>query len=169
MRTPTCHFAELAGRHRGATIGVMGGAASLEADLRRIDADLWVSVNGHGAALRRPAYVVAMDRKHTGTGECMRSHIRRQTDAPVIGPQPWADFVLTGWPLGPRQMLSGVVALWVAVTLGGALVIPAGFDCYEGRREALDQHEEYLPFLGDAVRVVSWPLMAYHKPYEVHQ
>lgn len=152
-------FDDLAGAHHGKRICVMGGGPSLAADLELVQADVWISVNGHGTALRRPDYALAMDPVHKGAGLRMLEYVRQRTDAPLISPHPWADIVLDCYPLSPRKMLSGVVASWAASVMGGEPVILAGFDCYGQLDAALDQHREYAEIMPGPVVAVSGPLL----------
>ncbi len=157
-------FGELVMRHRGARICVMGGGPTLESDLEKVEADVWISVNEHGAKLRPVDYVVAMDNLHTKINVQMEAHIRPHTDAPIIGPWHWNDWQLTNWPGIPSMPLSGVVASWLAYLLGGHPVILAGFDCYKGRK--VGQHRTIAPHINAEVRVVSGPLLELYKPYD---
>lgn len=157
-RAPMTPFVDLVGLHTGARICVMGGGPSLLADLDGVEADVWISVNGHGSNLRRTDYALAMDAVHTGTQECMHAHVRGLTPAPIISPHPWADILLTAYPLEPRRMLSGVVAMWAASVMGGRPVILAGFDCYGGLGQVMKQHREYADLIPGPVVAVSGPL-----------
>src|SRR6185369_11887995 len=133
-------------------------------DLERVKADIWISVNEHGAKLRPVDYVVAMDNQHTKLGVMMLGHIRAHTAAPIIGPWHWNDWQLTNWPGMPSMPLSGVIASWVAYLLGGHPVIMAGFDCYGGRK--VGQHRLIEPHIKAEVRVVSGPLVGLFKQYD---
>ena len=157
-------FGELVMRHRGQRICVMGGGPTLATDLESVEADVWISVNEHGAKLRPVDYVVAMDNLHTKINVQMKDHIRPHTDAPIIGPWHWNDWQLTRWPGMPAMPLSGVVATWLAYLLGGHPVIMAGFDCYGGRK--VGQHKEMAPHVRAEVRVVSGPLVGLYKQYD---
>jgi|GEM_PF-2705633 len=162
-------FGELVMRHRGARICVMGGGPSLADDIARVEADIWISANQHGAALRPVDYVVAMDNLHTVHKDPMRGIIRQFTDAPIIGPWHWCDYGITNYPLAPRLMFTGVVAQWVASMLGAHPVIMAGYGCYGGTHRTLGQHKEYAQFLGCAVRVVSGPLLDVWPAYDAEE
>ncbi|HWH74777.1 MAG TPA: hypothetical protein VNV16_11005 [Methylibium sp.] len=150
--------------HKGQRICVMGGGPNLASDLERVQADIWISVNEHGARLRKADYVVAMDNTHTRLQTHMEKHLRQYTNAPIIGPWHWDDFQLMRWPLQPKFLLSGVIASWVATMMGSHPAILAGFDCYGGAQT--NQHREYLPHLVGQVRVVSGPLTQFYKTYE---
>lgn len=150
--------------HAGAKIAVMGGAPSLADDVATVGkADLWISVNGHGAQLQRPTYVVAMDERHDGIGADMREHVRRVTDAPIIGPWPQHEYVLTSWPGAPKRGLSGMVAVWLAWAMGAHPVIVCGMDGYDGSR--LEHTKRMLPEVHGEVRVVSGPLQRFWPAY----
>lgn len=159
-------FGDLVMAHRGQRICVMGGGPTLASDLDRVDADVWISVNEHGAKLRKADYVVAMDNTHTRLQTHMQKHLRQFTQAPVIGPWHWCEYQLLKWPLQPKFMLSGVIASWVASMMGGHPVILAGFDCYGGDNATLTQHREYLPHVMGQVRVVSGPLLKHYPAYD---
>jgi hypothetical protein len=129
IRTSTLR--DLIHSQKGKTICVMGGAESLEAELKRVKADIYISTNGHGAQFREPLFVVAMDDRHTKTNEWMRDIIRQKTGAPIVGPFDSCDIYLDYWPGMPRRYYSGIVAMWFAHMLGAKLVILAGMDGYK--------------------------------------
>jgi len=167
-------FGELVMRHKGARICVMGGGPSLAADIERVEADVWISTNAHGARLRKVDYVVAMDNLHTVTAEPMERLIRAHTDAPIIGLWHWCTYGITNYPLAPRLIFSGVIAQWAAGLMGAHPAIMAGFDCYgfgadrtlpEGRR-SFNQHRDFVPHLRSDVRVVSGPLTELWPTYD---
>jgi hypothetical protein len=160
----------LTGLHAGASICVMGCGPSLAADIERVRADVWISVNQHGAALRHVDYVVALDDKHDQLHRPMRDVIRDHTAAPIIAPHPWADVRLADWPLSVN--LSGPVACWVAALMGARQIVLAGFDCYGGKERVVMQHRSYVDYIAttglparDKVRVVSGPLRAIYQAY----
>lgn len=157
---------ELVMRHKGARICVMGGGPNLADDIAKVDADIWISANEHGAKLRPVDYVLAMDSLHTALKVPMLEHIRPHTQAPIIGPWHWCDYGITNYPLAPRLMFSGVVATWVAYLMGAHPLILAGFDCYGGTHRSMDQHKEYAPHVRCAVRVVSGPLVGIWPAYK---
>lgn len=125
-------FRELVLKHRGATVCVMGGADSLVEHLSTVSADVYISTNGHGAEVKPPDYVLAMDEAHSKLRVPMLGVIRGKTDAPIISPRPYADFQLADWPQCPRDVLSGMVATWAAWMLGAKVVLLAGMDGYGG-------------------------------------
>lgn len=159
-------FGELVMAHRGKRICVMGGGPNLASDLERVEAEVWVSVNEHGAKHRDVDYVVAMDNTHTLLNVPMRGHLRRFTDAPIIGPWHWCDFQIMQWPEQPRFMLSGVVATWAASLMGAHPLILAGFDCYGGDGRTVRQHEDYRKHVIGDVRVCSGPLSKFYAAYD---
>ncbi len=152
-------FGELVMQHKGARICVMGGGPNLAADIEKVEADIWISANEHGAKLRPVDYVVAMDNLHTRLKVPMEGHIRPHTKAPIIGPWHWCDYGLTTYPLAPRLLLSGVIAQWVAYLMGAHPLILAGFDCYGGVPRSVNQHRDYVPHVKCEVRVASGPLV----------
>lgn len=160
---------DLVMKHKGQRICVMGGGPSLERDLKTVRADVWISVNEHGAKVRRPDYVVAMDTKHTSKGVDMRQHLRGFTDAPIIGPWGTCEYQLLKWPRSPKFLLSGVVASWVASMMGAHPVILAGFDCYGGDAQTMDQHRRYVEHIRAEVRVCSGPLLDLYPAYRPNE
>lgn len=166
---PIRSFGELVMRHKGERICVMGGGPNLVADLEQVKAEIWISVNEHGAKIHHADYIVAMDNTHTKLQTPMHKHLRQFTEAPIIGPWHWCDYQVSNWPLNPRFMLSGVVASWMAWLMGAHPVILAGFDCYNGHGATIGQHRDYLPFIKGDVRVISGPLLKFypeHRPGE---
>lgn len=143
-------FRELVLAHKGKRVIVMGGGASLAADLDVLGkqaGDVVISCNGHGVDLRKPNYLLAMDHTHTATGVPMLRHLRALYDAPVISPHACADYRLGHWPEAPRFVLSGLIAAWAGFAMGGKVVCLAGFDGYadndytdEARKIARDIH-----------------------------
>jgi uncharacterized Rossmann fold enzyme len=158
---------KLAGCHAGERIVVMGGGPSLGADLARLPddvADIWISANHHGAALREVDYVVALDDVHDQLHRPMRELIREHTEAPIVSPHDWADIRMAGWwPL--TLMLTGPVAAWVASHFGARRVILAGFDCYASKPSALNAHRRMAAFIKSEVRVVSGPLIELYRAW----
>jgi hypothetical protein len=158
-------------RHAGQRICVMGGGPSLAADVVRVQADVWISANHHGAALRAVDYVVALDDVHDQLHRPMRDVIRQHTAAPIIAPHPWADIRLADWPLG--LPLTGPVACWVAAAMGARQIVLAGFDCYGAKERAVMSHRTYTEYINATgqrvpykLRAVSGPLLDVYAPYE---
>ena len=159
-------FGELVMKHKGARICVMGGGPNLSDDIAKVDADIWISANQHGAKLRPVDYVVAMDNLHTVHKTPMLGVIREFTDAPIIGPWHWCDYGITNYPLAPRLIFTGIVAHWIAGMMGAHPVILAGYDCYGGKHRTFSNHKEYVPFMRCKVRAVSGPLLAVWPAYD---
>lgn len=112
---------ELAQRHAGQPIAVLGGGVSLPKHVKQLPKDcVRISVNEHGAKLTKCDYIVALDdipHKVQGLG------------VPVISPKPWADVQMTEYPYFGN---SGMEAVWVASLMGAHPVIVCGMDCYQG-------------------------------------
>ena len=159
-------FGELVMRHRGERICVMGGGPSLASDIAQVEADVWISTNDHGARLREVDYVFAMDNLHTKLRVPMEGLIRPHTAAPIIGPWHWCDYALTHYPLVPKLVFSGVIAVWAAHLMGAHPVILAGFDCSGDASRSILQHRAYTKHIRGAVRVVSGPLVDLWAPYD---
>jgi hypothetical protein len=126
-------FASIIGSHPGKKFVVMGGAPTLEKNLQGLKADHWISANEHGAKLRPVDYIVAMDEEHGNLRTDMRKHLRTFSDAPIVGPWSHNDVQIHSWPGEPRKTLSGMVAAWVAWTMGAHVVLLAGMDGYQGQ------------------------------------
>lgn len=110
----------------------MGGAPSLADHLQNVTADLYISTNAHGVALRKPDYLLAMDENHSTKGRDMGAYLHAQSEAPIVSPHPFADYQMATWPQKPRFVLSGMIAAWVAYMMGAKVVILAGMDAYGG-------------------------------------
>lgn len=153
--------------HKGQRICLMGGGPNLDDDLAKVKADVWISVNEHGAKLRDVDYVVAMDNTHTRLKVPMDKHIRQYTDAPIIGPWQTCDYQIVQWPLMPKVILSGVVGSWVGYIMGAHPLIMAGFDCYGGDHRTMKEHESYLNHVKCDVQVVSGPLLKHYPEFKI--
>lgn len=151
-------FRDLMLKHKGKRFCVMGGAPSLAQDLARVEADIYISANGHGADLRRPDYMLAMDSNHGGSGPCMGKRMRTMSDAPIISPRDYADIRLAQWPQHPRWVLSGMIATWAAFCMGAKVVFVAGCDAYGGVPGYIDEARKIARDVKCPVRVVSGPL-----------
>jgi len=123
------HFADLALRHKGKRICVIGGAPIAELP----KADVYISTNAHGVGLVQPDYVLAMDEVHGVEKVPMGAWLRSRSDAPIISPHDFADYRLSNWPQNPRFVLSGMVGAWMAWLMGAKVVILAGMDGYGGQ------------------------------------
>lgn len=155
---PYDDFRDLILKHKGKRICVMGGAPSLADDLAKVDADVYISANERGVALREPDYVLAMDEIHRTTRQCMGQYLRERTAAPIISPHAYADIRLGQWPQQPRWVLSGMVAIWAAFMLGAKSVIVAGCDAFGGDPGYVDEARKIARDVHCPVRVVSGPL-----------
>lgn len=155
---PVKPLADLIMKHQGQRICIMGGSKSLDSDLESVEADVWISVNDHGARRRPVDYIVCMDNIHTGNKKEMRHYLREFSDAPVISPWHWGDYQICRWPDYPYLFNSGVIASWVAYLMGAHPLIFAGFDCYGGDRRIVGMHETFVKHVQCECRVVSGPL-----------
>lgn len=124
-------FRDLILKHKGKRICVMGGSDSLADDLEEIEADIYISTNGHGCEYIAVDYALAMDENNTRLNVPMDKHLRSVTDAPIISPRHFADYQLMSWPQAPRDVLSGMIAAWAAFMMGAKVVILAGMDGYK--------------------------------------
>lgn len=130
---------DLAGAHLGRPILVMGGGPGLPDEAAEVEhlQPLRISANGHGCRLQRdlglrmPEYIVAVDDRHRSTGEPMEP-ILRQWGVTIIGRQAWADIRLPDALLRGITANAGMWAIAVAAVLGGAPILVAGIDCYQG-------------------------------------
>jgi hypothetical protein len=163
---PVKPLGDLIMRHKGQRICVMGGSKSLDADLERIEADVWISVNNHGAMRREVNYIVCMDNIHTGNKREMRHFLREFSDAPVISPWHWGDYQVLSWPGYPKLYNSGIIASWIAYLMGGHPVIFAGFDCYKADGRIIRMHRDYLDHIKAECRVASGPLLSFYQQYD---
>jgi hypothetical protein len=163
---PVAPLADLIMKHAGQRICIMGGSKSLDADLERVEADVYISVNDHGARRRPVDYIVCMDNIHTGNKREMWKFLREFSDAPVISPWHWGQYQICRWPDYPYLFNSGVIASWVAYLMGAHPVIFAGFDCYGGQARIIDMHRKYAAHVKCLGRVVSGPLQALYPLYD---
>lgn len=157
-------------RHPGARICVMGGAPSLDEHLKQMDADVYISVNAHGSHHRHD-YIVAMDEDHGNLGVPMMGYLRDKSKAPIIGPRHWNDYVLTTWPDCPKtNILSGMLAAWVAWTMGAKVVILAGMDGYGGSASGMAHCSPIARDVKCPIRVVGGgPLTKFWPAYDVNE
>lgn len=153
-------------RHKGKRICVMGGAPSLADDLNCVSADVYISANERGVALREPDYMLAMDESHRRTHESMGAFLRRHSSAPIISPHSYADIRLGQWPQQPRWVLSGMVAVWAAFVMGAKVVIVAGCDAFGGEPGYVHEARKIARDVHCPVRVVSGPLTAVWPHYD---
>lgn len=157
-------------RHPGARICVMGGAPSLDEHLKQVDADVYISVNAHGSHHPHD-YIVAMDEEHGNLRVPMRGYLRGKSKASIIGPRHWNDYVLTTWPDYPKtSILSGMVAAWVAWTMGAKVVILAGMDGYGGSASGLAHCAPVVRDVKCPIRVVGGgPLTKFWPAYDMNE
>lgn len=163
---PTAPLADIIMKHAGQKICVMGGSKCLDDDLLKVKADIYISVNDHGARRREVDYIVCMDNIHTGNKLEMRHYLRRFSQAPVVSPWHWGQYQMHKWPGYPKLFNSGIMASWIAYLMGGHPVILAGFDCYKGQRKIMDMHQDYVQHIHSEVRVVSGPLEKFYPLYD---
>jgi hypothetical protein len=151
-------FRALILKHRGARICVMGGAPSLDLDLAKVKADVFISVNAHGAHHPHD-YIVAMDEEHGTLRVPMRAYLQSMSAAPVIGPRAWNDYALTTWPDYPKTgVLSGMVACWVAWAMGARVVVLAGMNAYDGSPSGMAHCSAVVRDVKCPIRVMGGPL-----------
>jgi len=159
-------FRELILAHAGKRICVMGGSSRLAQDLEVVEADIYISTNGHGAHLRRPDYLLAMDEVNSREQIPMGDWLRGKSDAPIISPHGYANYRLGHWPQCPRFVLSGMVATWVAFAMGASVVILAGCDGYGGDEGYVHEAQKMARDVFCPVRIAgSGPLTAVWPAY----
>lgn len=151
-------FRELILAHKGKRICVMGGAESLADDLKKVEADVYISTNAHGADLVKPDYLLAMDETHNVTRQSMGEYLRSHCDAPIISPHAYADIRLARWPQEPRFVLSGMIGVWAAYLMGARVVIVAGMDAYGGDSGYITEARKIATDVNCPVRIASGPL-----------
>ena len=163
---PVLPLGDLIMKHAGQRICVMGGGKSLDADLEQVEADVYISVNDHGARRRPVDYIVCMDNVHTGNKLEMRHYLRRYSDAPVISPWHWGQYQMARWPGLPKMYNSGVIATWIGSLMGAHPLIICGFDCYNDDKRIMDMHTDFLDKIECQVRVVSGPLQSLYPAFK---
>jgi len=126
-------FNDLILKHKGKRICIMGGADTLENDLLEIEADIYISTNGHGNGLQKADYYFAMDEHNRHIDKPMGEYLNSLSDASIISPRSYADYQLNDWPQCPRDVLSGMVATWAAMMMGAKVVILAGMNGYKDK------------------------------------
>lgn len=166
---PVLPLGDLIMKHAGQRICVMGGGKSLDADLEQVEADVYISVNDHGARRRPVDYIVCMDNVHTGNKLEMRHYLRRYSDAPVISPWHWGQYQMARWPGLPKMYNSGVIATWIGSLMGAHPLIICGFDCYNGDKRIMDMHRDFLDKIECQVRVVSGPLQSLYPSFKAKE
>lgn len=119
---------ELTGLHMGRPAVIMGGAPSLPEALKRCPNDaVYISANQHGAMLRKIDYIFYTDRVHQTTNAPMRVMLKKY-GAPLVGPQPDADYVMAS----DLAANSGIRAILFAGLLGCDPIIVTGIEMYQG-------------------------------------
>lgn len=166
---PVNPLSDLIMKHEGKRICVMGGGPTLERDLENVKADVWISVNDHGAKLREVDYIVCMDNIHTKHRVEMRHYLRKFSKAPVISPWHWGQYQVLSWPGYPCLYNSGIIAAWVGYLMGAHPLILAGFDCYNGKGRIVQMHKDYLPHIKCETRVCSGILLDYYPKYDLKE
>jgi len=148
-------FQGLVLKHHGAVFCVIGGAPGADAQLKRASkADVFISANEHGAKLREVDYVVAMDDIHAVDKDPMRARIRQHTEAPIIGVEPCCDVRIPVWPMAPRKVYSGLIAIWVAWTMGAKVILVTGMNGYDGDPTFMERARTIAKAVRCEVRVV---------------
>lgn len=163
---PVSPLSDLIMKHEGKRICLMGGAKSLKSDLEDIEADVWISVNDHGARVRPVDYIVCMDNVHTKHKVEMRHFLREVSDAPIISPWHWGQYQICRWPDYPYLFNSGVIASWVAYLMGAHPIIFAGFDCYGGDGRIYNMHATYDKHNKCEIRAASGRLTELYPKYD---
>lgn len=152
-------IADIALKHAGRKIVVMGGGPSLPEDLKRCPTDaLYISANEHGAMLRKCDYIIAIDD--------IERKLRR-FGVPIIGRREFCDYRIQDWEDCLELNNSGRAGAWVAALLGGSVVILAGMDCYAcgtyhhdvaakstGNGKSLDEHMDGWRRLAERLKSV---------------
>jgi hypothetical protein len=162
-------FNELVLKHKGKRICIMGGAASLEDDLKQIEADIYISTNAHGIEFKTPDYIFAMDETNTRLNVPMGGFLRDKTDVQIISPRAYADYQLITWPQAPRDVLSGMVATWAAFMMGAKVVILAGMDAYDGKSGFVHEATKMARDVNCPVRVMSESLAKVWPKYDAKE
>lgn len=120
-------------RHYGKPILVIGGGASVLADLPLLPEGYFsavISANDHGLRqMKFPVdYAHSVDRVHIERKMPMREFMRAFR-TPTINRLSWADFRLPNWKLVTN---SGLSAITVAAVLGGHPIVTTGIDLWVG-------------------------------------
>lgn len=155
-------------KHKGKRICVMGGAETLESDLMQIEADIFISVNGHGHGLQKADYYMAMDEHNRNVDKPMSEYLKSLSDAPIISPRAYADYQLSDYPQCPRDVLSGMIATWVAMMLGAKVVILAGMNGYQDKNYIFEA-TKIARDIAVPVRVMSDELSTVWQKYDANE
>lgn len=156
-------FADLALKHKGKIICVIGGAPITELP----KADVYISTNAHGVDLVTPDYFLAMD-EHNSREDCeMGGYLRSKGDAPIISPHKYADYRLNAWPQAPRFVLSGLIGAWMAWFMGAKVVVLAGMDGDSGDPGYIDEATKMARDIYGPVRIAGGgPMTAIWPEYD---
>lgn len=128
---------DLFGKYESHPILVIGGGPSVRHDLPRL-VDLGVkpacviSANSHGMLQTTFTvdYIVHVDKRHAGLKVWMKDHLQ-PFGIPLISSHSYADYRLPELHFNRSTGLnSGLMALYVAMTLGGSPVISTGIDLW---------------------------------------
>lgn len=112
---------DLALRHAGRPVVVMGGGPSLPAQLSNCPSDaIYISANQHGVMLRSADYVVALDDLE---------QVLRPFGLPIVGRRLWCDYRFPEWG---NDADSGQAGMLLGSIVGGYPVILTGMDCFQG-------------------------------------
>ena len=149
-------FEDLVLKHKGKVIAVLGGGEINEKDLKAVKPNIIISANGHGSDIADIDYVVAMDDVHTEHQYNMRDHIKKLTDAPILGPFTHNDVLLVDWPMAPRRVYTGTIAVWVAWVMGAKAIVLLGFDGYADEDD--DPRPGYMDKVQEVMRHVTVPV-----------
>lgn len=166
---PVKPIADLIMAHAGKSICIMGGGKTLDADLEKVKAHIYISVNAHGTKKHHADYIVCMDNNHTGNKMWMHDYLKQHSSAPIISPWHWGDYQIGLWPNYPYLFNSGVIASWVAYLMGAHPIIFAGFDCYGGDARIIDMHRKFVAHNRCENRVVSGSLLSLYKEYNSNE
>lgn len=128
------HITELKDKYKGLPAAVLGGAASLDADLERVFArcnPVLIAVNDHALPICEPDFLVFMDRpeKYPDLQRGLAA-FRGTKVSPLEGSDVCLQAV-SWWNGG----FSSSLATWLACYLGCDPVLLCGFDLYQNRQK----------------------------------
>ncbi len=129
---PGVLVSELYERHAGSLIIVVGGGPSAPQQLEllrgHLEDAIIVSANYHAWGLGlTPHYTFCKDHEHTEMKVPMEGIVRRN-GVPVVTRHYWGDYRAAHWPVAGN---SGMMAIALAVMMGGTPVVPIGIDCFQ--------------------------------------
>ncbi len=127
----------LFGKYEGHPILVIGGGPSVRTDLPRlvelgVQPACVISANAHGTlqTVFPVDYLVHVDKRHAGLKVWMKDYLGA-FGLPLISSHSFANYRLPEIPFKRDNGLnSGLMAIFVAATLGGNPVIVTGVDCW---------------------------------------